>query len=176
MIYKFWDLADKFVKLGIVFTYSDNYRTDRFAPDDEIEVAPNSIIEPYCGFLNGNMIYSMGSFSYSWSQLYNCTVGRYSSIANGVSFLGFRHPYECLTSSSIVYDSYFSIMNLPFRKDGFDNSGSLFVIVITYLSFFLWRHERPRYYSRPRDWGAFPKKLPAALWGPKSSNVYTKYP
>ena len=35
---------------------------------------------------------------------------------------------------------------------------------------------RPGYYSRPRDWGAFPKKLPAALWGPKSSNVYTKYP
>ncbi len=33
-----------------------------------------------------------------------------------------------------------------------------------------------RYYSRPRDWGAFSKKLPAAPGDRKVPNVYTKCP
>ena len=64
----------------------------------------NIDIEPYTAFLRGNNIFSMGSFSYTWSQLPITTrIGRYCSIASGVGILGTRHPIEWVTSSSSTY-------------------------------------------------------------------------
>lgn len=64
-----------------------------------------TVIEPYCGFYNGNRLWSMGAFSYSFSCLpLDVKVGRYCSIAGACSLLGTRHPYEWITTSPFTYD------------------------------------------------------------------------
>ncbi|MDQ8953468.1 CatB-related O-acetyltransferase [Acinetobacter rudis] len=79
-------------------------------------------IEPYTAFLYGSNIYSMGSFSYSWSSLPTDTiVGRYCSIAKNVSVIGVRHPYEWVTTSSSTYDKYFIIFK-KFIQDNNQNT------------------------------------------------------
>lgn len=53
---------------------------------DFIIVDRDAVIEPYTTFARGNHFYTMGSFSYSQSNLpINTIVGRYSSIAKDVS-------------------------------------------------------------------------------------------
>lgn len=74
-------------------------------------------LEPYCSFLSdfysrNDILCSVGAFSYSWSKLPPwLRVGRYCSIARGLRFMGPRHPYERLSSSSFTYDEHFVICN-----------------------------------------------------------------
>lgn len=100
---------------NIYFTTSGNHRhksTDLITFDDS-----NLDIEPYCAFLWGSNLFSMGAFSYSWSSLpINTKVGRYCSIAGGVTTLGIRHPIEWVTSSSSTYDNQFIIFK-KFAED-----------------------------------------------------------
>ncbi|PMG05866.1 hypothetical protein BCV00_12220 [Vibrio breoganii] len=68
------------------------------------------VIEENCAFEKGNRLWSMGAFSYSRSCLIthgNLTVGRYTSIADNVSFMGANHPIARYTSSPITYDAGF---------------------------------------------------------------------
>ena len=82
----------------------------RLQDEEFINIPAQLTIEPYCAFLIGKNIWSMGSFSYSWSALpINCQMGRYCSIARYVSVFGERHPYEWLTTSSSTYDQNFII-------------------------------------------------------------------
>lgn len=102
------DISDILNGRNIFFSVSGNHR---HKPNDYLFLDDNSLnIEPYCAFLSGNHLYSMGSFSYSWSALpINTRVGRYCSIAGGVSTLGTRHPIEWISSSSVNYDDKFII-------------------------------------------------------------------
>ncbi|MDR6714699.1 acetyltransferase-like isoleucine patch superfamily enzyme [Pseudomonas hunanensis] len=103
----FSSLKEKFKSASVYFTNSGK---DRFSDSDNISFLKACQIEPFCGFLGGDTLYSMGSFSYSWSQLpSNTQVGRYCSIAKGVKILGTRHPMEWLSTSSFTYDSAFPI-------------------------------------------------------------------
>lgn len=108
-------ISDCLDKSNIFFTTSG---IQRHKQSDLILIDDNNIdIEPYCAFLSGNNLYTMGSFSYSWSTLpINTRIGRYCSIARGVSILGSRHPIEWLTSSSMTYDSNFVIFK-KFAED-----------------------------------------------------------
>lgn len=83
---------------------------DRFKDQDLIDFSEECEIEPYTGFLGGATLCSMGAFSYTWSPLPpNMSVGRYCSIARGLSILGTRHPMERISTSSFTYDSSFII-------------------------------------------------------------------
>jgi len=61
-------------------------------------------IEPYSCFRRGPNFFSMGSFSFSRSALpARASVGRYCSIAGGVSVMEVDHPIHHLSTSSIGY-------------------------------------------------------------------------
>ena len=101
-------LLDLFKERNVYFTPSG---VQRFKIGDVIQVDPNSAIEPYTGFLSGNAVWNMGSFSYSWSPLnFTVRIGRYSSIANGSRIFGPQHPYERFSTSSVTGDRNFIIV------------------------------------------------------------------
>lgn len=91
----------------------------RFKVGDVLIVKQDMHIEEYATFLGGNSLSSRGAFSYSWSDL-GCLVemGRYSSVARGVSLFGKQHPYERFTSSSITYDKKFVMCQKPIEEKG----------------------------------------------------------
>lgn len=96
----------------------------RFSDSDIITFEEGCSIEPNCGFLGGNILFEMGSFSYTWSPLPpNSAVGRYCSIASGLKTLGARHPMEWVSTSSFTYDG-----NFPLFKDFNDADGSFFKV------------------------------------------------
>lgn len=71
----------------------------RFVIDDDVK------IEPYTGFYRGNALCEMGAFSYSRSGIKpGLRIGRYCSIATGLTMLGARHPIEWVTSSNVSYE------------------------------------------------------------------------
>ena len=83
---------------------------ERFKNTDELNYLVGAKIEPYSAFMVGNHLWEMGAFSYSWSKFSIKTkIGRYCSIAADVKLMGFRHPYEWLTTSSTTYDKNFII-------------------------------------------------------------------
>lgn len=111
---KYRDYKSIFQEMNI---YTTNSEYTRFIDDDFLFVNEGTEIEPYCAFLVGSNLYSMNTCSYSWSNLpCEVKIGRYCSIAANLSFLSVRHPYECLTSSSITYDESFPIMNKIFKE------------------------------------------------------------
>lgn len=110
----FKDLKSTLQQSNVFFTIDGR---DRIKDNDFLLVGNSTTIEPYVSFLNGFNLCSMGSFSYSWSNLPpSMKVGRYCSIARGLSILGTRHPYEWLTTSSSTYDKNFIIFK-KFKED-----------------------------------------------------------
>lgn len=85
----------------------------RFVEGDNISFILESEAEPYTGYFEGNKLYTMGAFSYSWSELPEDTVvGRYCSIATGVVVMGEKHPIERFSSSAITYNPTFIISTM----------------------------------------------------------------
>jgi acetyltransferase-like isoleucine patch superfamily enzyme len=63
-----------------------------------------TLTEPFSVNGAGNAIYSAGSFCDIVSPLpVSCNVGRYGSIAGGLSTLGFRHPVESAVMSCVSF-------------------------------------------------------------------------
>ncbi|WP_367294786.1 CatB-related O-acetyltransferase [Levilactobacillus yonginensis] len=85
-----------------------NSADQRFSLDvDRIRVGQNVAIEPFTTFGSGNHFFTMGAFSYSWSQLpVNTLVGRYTSIGSRVRQMGHNHPLQRFTTSSVSFDSH----------------------------------------------------------------------
>jgi len=89
-------------------------------PDDYIFFDESLKLEPYCSFMGQRNLCSMGSFSYSWSSLPTwLKLGRYCSIAGGLKFMGERHPYERISSSSFTYDRNFVVVSKYLEDNGF---------------------------------------------------------
>jgi acetyltransferase-like isoleucine patch superfamily enzyme len=89
----------------------------RLANADFIRFNDDCIIESYVSFLEGVRLCRMGAFSYTWSQLpMDCEVGRYCSIAKGLTVLGKRHPIEWASTSSFAYDNRFTMFKV-LKKD-----------------------------------------------------------
>lgn len=97
-------------RVALVQRASDHIHSFRPADDELITFEPDLQLEPYTAFLRkgNNLLCSMGSFSFTQSSLQPIfRVGRYCSIAAGLSVLGARHPLEWVTSSSVGYDASF---------------------------------------------------------------------
>lgn len=90
-----------------VYTRFDS-RESRFRVGrDTVKIGAAVAIEPFTTFGRGTHFFSMGAFSYSWSQLpVNTIVGRYSSIGNRVRQIGHNHPFSRFTTSSVSFDSH----------------------------------------------------------------------
>lgn len=97
--------------LSRVYFSGANDDFNLIAPEDFIFFDKTLQLEPYCSFMGQHNMCSMGSFSYSWSNLPTwLRVGRYCSIAGGLKFMGERHPYERISSSSFTYDQHFAVV------------------------------------------------------------------
>ncbi len=82
----------------------------RFRPAESLQYLSDVLIEPYTCYINGRVLFSMGSHSFSRSPLpLNTRVGRYCSIGARVSVMGPDHPKSRFTSASITYDPTFII-------------------------------------------------------------------
>ena len=84
-----------------------------YSNDLTIEVPKNFSTEPYCTYWgkNGIRLASMGSFSYTRSVLPEIiSVGRYTSIANGLVTLGDRHPHEWASTCPSFYSPQSGLM------------------------------------------------------------------
>lgn len=78
-----------------------------------IDVPENLVTEKYTTYWgrNGLNLASLGAFSYTNSVLpANVTVGRYSSIANGLQILGDPHPLEWVSTCPSFYSPWSGLM------------------------------------------------------------------
>lgn len=64
---------------------------------------------PKSNFFTGKLVcvsdLSVGTHSYTWSELAGCSCGNYCSISGGIVFAPFRHPVSRLTTSTVTYQS-----------------------------------------------------------------------
>ena len=89
-----------FLEKRVRFSYQKNWRFDAHSC---LTASPRTIVEPYSGIFSGNNIPSIGSFSYTWSELHpNQRIGRYSNIGPNVSNMGVKHP-KTWPSTSFYY-------------------------------------------------------------------------
>ncbi|MCU7554453.1 CatB-related O-acetyltransferase [Alteromonas sp. ASW11-19] len=88
----------------------DDKVAGRFRPAESLQYLSDVRIEPYTCYINGRLLFSMGSHSFSRSPLpLNTKVGRYCSIGARVNVMGPDHPKSRFTSASITYDPTFII-------------------------------------------------------------------
>lgn len=82
-------------------------RENRFVVGkDPLFIANTVEIEPFSIFVRGTHLHTMGAFSYSRSNLpVDTIVGRYSSIAPGVTRMGPNHPLDRFSTSQITYET-----------------------------------------------------------------------
>lgn len=101
-------------KYNILCSYP-NYLKNQRIPN-KLSFYENIKIEPYCAFLGGRTLHTMGSFSYTHSSLPEDTiVGRYCSISSSVETMGLNHPLNRISTSSFTYDHSFEIFNKAFN-------------------------------------------------------------
>lgn len=111
-------ISDESLKmLAEYHVYSTPNGKTRHKEGEKIDIVANCQIEPYTLY-SGNMIPSMGSFSYSWSIIPPLSkIGRYCSIASGLKIFPYQHPYLRFTSSSVTYDSSLCIFRESRKSD-----------------------------------------------------------
>jgi len=94
------------------FALFDDYRIGlsifggaRFKPGDPLRLSPDCRVEEYANFTTGNMLpVELGAFTYNNSPYIECArIGRYCSLAGGISLMGNDHPTDKITSSPIGY-------------------------------------------------------------------------
>lgn len=79
---------------------------ERWSVGQHIGVNENCRIEPYVNLTNSDFLpRAVGAFTYTHSALsVTASVGRYCSIAEGVTFMGAAHPTDRITSSPTTFD------------------------------------------------------------------------
>jgi acetyltransferase-like isoleucine patch superfamily enzyme len=93
-----------------IYTSGDGSR--RLNVGDTIVFSGHTPVAPYSAVLAGIIFPNMGSFSYTQSQVPDwMTIGRYCSIAHGLSIIGGNHPTDYVSTSSFSYDANFSIFS-----------------------------------------------------------------
>lgn len=84
--------------------FSLDLAKERLSDTDDIVFSSSLVMENYIGIFKGNNLCSMGAFSYSCSPLDPLLkIGRYSSIARGLSFFGTGHPVNYASTSPFTY-------------------------------------------------------------------------
>ncbi|WP_289259677.1 CatB-related O-acetyltransferase [Campylobacter sp.] len=107
--------VNKFVKeyleeFNVLMSYP-NGKICRYKDDEIINVPDTGFMEEYSTINKGNNACQMGSFSYSNAIIprLDIKMGRYCSIANGLSFIAGKHPLDTISTSSFIYDPNFYI-------------------------------------------------------------------
>jgi len=96
---------DDYLRAHHIYTRFNSAASRFKVGTDQIRWGVTAGIEPYTTFGRGTSFYTMGAFSYTWSQLpVNTVVGRYTSIGNRVRQLGHNHPLNRFTTSSVSFD------------------------------------------------------------------------
>jgi len=78
-----------------------------YPPDAPVSYEADLALHPYTTFwgTTGLALGRMGAFSYTHSRLHkSLTVGRFTSIAKGMSVMGARHPHEWASTSPVFYN------------------------------------------------------------------------
>jgi acetyltransferase-like isoleucine patch superfamily enzyme len=92
--------------------FTDNGRP-RIKVGDTIYLDNNALIEPYTAFNAGSCLVTMGAFTYSQSafaKVVAVIIGRYCSIAKGLTIQGTNHPIHRFTTSPVTYDNQIVIV------------------------------------------------------------------
>lgn len=90
--------------------FEDERARRRLQPGEVLSIGANARVEAYSGFFVGRTVCSLGAFSYSYAILPpRLRVGRYCSIAEGLSIPRPRHPLATLSSSPCLYADGFSL-------------------------------------------------------------------
>ena len=86
--------------------YTSRLGIDRWKPGDTIGVHPQCALEPYAQLFIGNIVpREFGAFSYARSTMgLEVSVARYTSIGEGVMWMGADHPAGWASSSPFTYD------------------------------------------------------------------------
>jgi acetyltransferase-like isoleucine patch superfamily enzyme len=112
------ELVAALADYGIQFTSSGG---NRFNKGDRLRFSSKTLVERYSGYLLGDVLYSLGAFSYSRSELHpKAQVGRYCSIAEGVANFGASHPLSYLSSSPFFYDGAKRLYLKPLADAGLE--------------------------------------------------------
>lgn len=105
------------IESAVYFDTLGNYRR---VINKELFVAPTFEAEPHVSFNVGYSVVSIGSYSYLNSPIpghsLDIVIGRYTSIANGLTILPPNHPIERFTTSSATYDINFVIFKNPLES------------------------------------------------------------
>jgi len=92
-----------YLKQNNIF-FSLDWNSERLTDNDDIVFSSSLVMENYVGICKGNNLCSMGAFSYTYSPLDPLLkIGRYSSIARGLSFFGTGHPVNYASTSPFTY-------------------------------------------------------------------------
>jgi virginiamycin A acetyltransferase len=77
----------------------------RWKAGKKLRIRSDSIVEPYCTIADGYAVPAMGSFTEVASAFpANTVFGRYCSVGTGITFVGFRHPVEAVSTSSAFFN------------------------------------------------------------------------
>ncbi|QEA57587.1 hypothetical protein FGL75_06780 [Weissella hellenica] len=110
--------VDGVLKNNKIYSYL-KHSFSRYKNGDKLYIGRNAVIEQYATFEGGNNLFTMGAFSYSRSNLpVNTIVGRYSSIAPGVTRMGTSHPINRFTTSNLSYEVTSSAFENYFVDNG----------------------------------------------------------
>lgn len=86
--------------------FSQHSLEQRWRVGDDLHFAPGTALEPYVHIFGGNVLPSaMGAFSYAQGRLLpKFRIGRYCSIADGLTLMGNAHPTDWAMTSPIFFD------------------------------------------------------------------------
>ncbi|OJU08786.1 MAG: hypothetical protein BGN86_04010 [Caulobacterales bacterium 68-7] len=101
---------------GVCFSSSPK---NRFKAGERLVFSQDTQVEPYCGYLEGENIFSLGAFSFSHAALPAAAkVGRYCSIGERVNYFGSNHPTGFVSTSPFFYETKKGFMSMPFEHEG----------------------------------------------------------
>jgi acetyltransferase-like isoleucine patch superfamily enzyme len=76
----------------------------RWKEGQSIVIRPDSVVEPYSTIAEGDQVPAMGSFTEVASAFpATASFGRFCSVGMKITFIGFRHPVEAASTSSVFF-------------------------------------------------------------------------
>jgi len=104
---------------------SDKYQR-RWSVGQKLRLRRDTVVEPFSTVAQGNVIPAMGSFTEVASAFpANTEFGRYCSVGTGITFVGFRHPIEAVSTSSAFFNPDREFTRAYLARYGRENGGTV---------------------------------------------------